>query len=78
VSKIFVLILIDFSLAFLSGENKTYKIQITPNFLNLYFNIFLLKMTTKLIENCSKINPKPSILTLFNKFLMGFKSFKKY
>ena len=78
VSKIFELVRIGFSFLFLPGENKTYKIQITPNFLNLYFNTFLLKMITKLVGKCFKTHSKPSILTLFNKFLMGFENFKKY
>ena len=46
--------------------------------LNLYFNTFLPESGAKTNEKLLKTYSKPSILTLFNKFLMGFENFKKY
>ncbi len=31
-----------------------------------------------MLQKLAKIHSKPSILTLFNKFLVGFERFKKY
>jgi hypothetical protein len=66
-SKYFKTKLIKFKQGFLPSD-----------FLNLYFNTFLFKMGSKTHQKHSKFDVKPSILTLFNKFLTGFTNFKKF
>jgi len=48
------------------------------DFLNPYFNTFLIENEYKTSQKLVKTHSKPSILTLFNKFLIGFEKFKKY